>query len=246
MTTKTKDWYTSWFNTPYYHILYRDRGYDEAQTFMSNLLHYLNLDKHAHILDLACGKGRHSIYLNRMGYEVTGLDLSEESINYAKQYENDSLHFAVHDMSEPYQQKFDAIFNLFTSFGYFENEADHLNTIKSIAANLKDQAVGVIDFMNSKYVVDNLVSADEKLIDGILFKMSRQLKNDYIIKDIKFDVDSKSYHYQERVKAFTLDDFKNMFKASRLKLINVFGDYKLSPYDENSSDRLIMIFMKDE
>ncbi|MBT8273099.1 MAG: SAM-dependent methyltransferase, partial [Bacteroidia bacterium] len=69
MTTKTKDWYTSWFNTPYYHILYRDRGYDEAQSFLSKLLNHLNLSEDSHILDLACGKGRHSLYLNRMGYE---------------------------------------------------------------------------------------------------------------------------------------------------------------------------------
>ncbi|MBT8273837.1 MAG: class I SAM-dependent methyltransferase, partial [Bacteroidia bacterium] len=239
----TKDWYTSWFNTPYYHILYRDRGYDEAQSFLSKLLNHLNLSEDSHILDLACGKGRHSLYLNRMGYEVTGLDLSEESINYAKQYENDRLHFAVHDKSKPYHQQFDAIFNLFTSFGYFENEDDHLNTIKSIKANLKDKGVGVIDFMNSHNVIQNLVSQDEKTIDDIVFKMSRYVKDDYIIKDINFEIDKETFNYQERVKAFTLDDFKSMFDAADLQLIEVFGDYKLTAYDENSSERLIMIFM---
>lgn len=243
MTTKTKDWYASWFNTPYYHILYHDRDYDEAQSFMSKLLNRLNLNEDAHILDLACGKGRHSLYLNRIGYEVTGVDLSEESIQFAKQFENDRLHFAVHDMSKPYYHKFDAIFNLFTSFGYFENEADHLNTIKSIKANLKDGGVGVIDFMNSIHVKQHLVPEDEKQIDGILFKMKRYFHDDYIIKDIKFDIDNTSFNYQERVKAFTLADFKSMFDAAGLQLVDVFGDYKLNAYDENSSERLIMIFI---
>ena len=65
-------WYASWFDTPFYHILYKDRDYQEAQYFMDNLTGYLNLPEEAKILDLACGKGRHSIYLNSLGYEVTG------------------------------------------------------------------------------------------------------------------------------------------------------------------------------
>jgi len=54
----TENWYASWFDTPYYHILYKDRDYDEAQAFMDNLTHYLNLPEESKILDLACGKGR--------------------------------------------------------------------------------------------------------------------------------------------------------------------------------------------
>ncbi|MBC7524978.1 MAG: methyltransferase domain-containing protein, partial [Flavobacterium sp.] len=116
----SKTWYASWFDSPYYHILYKDRNYREAQIFMDNLTRYLNLPEKAKVLDLACGKGRHSIYLNQLGFEVTGVDLSENSILEAKKNENESLHFNVHDMRNPFHQKFDAIFNLFTSFGYFE------------------------------------------------------------------------------------------------------------------------------
>ncbi|MFN3940966.1 MAG: YkgJ family cysteine cluster protein, partial [Chitinophagales bacterium] len=80
------------------------------------------------ILDLACGKGRHSIYLNQLGYDVTGADLSENSIKEASKFANEKLHFKVHDMRIPFEEKYDAIFNLFTSFGYFENDADNLTT----------------------------------------------------------------------------------------------------------------------
>ena len=68
-------WYASWFNTPYYHILYKDRDYNEAENFMFNLTEYLNVPEQGKILDLACGKGRHAIYLNKIGYNVTGVDL---------------------------------------------------------------------------------------------------------------------------------------------------------------------------
>ena len=80
MALPTQNWYASWFDTPYYHILYKDRGYDEAQAFMRALMAYLKPKDSAKILDLACGKGRHSVFLNSLGYNVTGVDLSKNSI----------------------------------------------------------------------------------------------------------------------------------------------------------------------
>ncbi|WP_132705735.1 class I SAM-dependent methyltransferase [Winogradskyella wandonensis] len=242
MTKTTEKWYASWFDTPYYHILYKDRDYKEAQTFMDNLTGYLNLPEHGKILDLACGKGRHSIYLNKLGYNVTGVDLSEQSIAYARQFENDSLKFDVHDMTKPYPETFDAVFNLFTSFGYFEKDECNLQTIESIKAELNDTGFGVIDFMNSEYVIDNLVAEDTKTIDGITFLQQRKLEDGYIVKDISFTADGEDYQFQERVKAFTLKDFEVLFEKAGVHLLDVFGDYKLHKYHQKTSERLIMIF----
>ena len=61
---ESNNWFATWFDSPYYHILYKERNYREAQVFMDNLTHYLNLPEGATVLDLACGKGRHAIYLN--------------------------------------------------------------------------------------------------------------------------------------------------------------------------------------
>lgn len=242
MNKSTKHWYASWFDTPYYHILYKDRDYSEAQGFMDNLTNYLNLPDNGKILDLACGKGRHSVYLNKLGYDVTGVDLSEQSINYAKQYENDTLKFEVHDMSKPFNDKFDAVFNLFTSFGYFDDESCNLNTIKAIKSELNEFGFGVIDFMNTNYVTSNLVAQDVKSVDGIDFYQKRRAENGYIIKDISFEIDSVQFDFQERVRAFTLEDFKNLFEKAGVHLLDVFGDYNLSKYQSNTSERLIMIF----
>ena len=123
------NWFESWFDTKYYHILYKERNDEEAQLLMDNLTHYLNLPEDAKILDLACGKGRHAIYLNSLGFDVTGIDLSENSIKEASQFANEKLHFKVHDMRETCNEKYDAIFNLFTSFGYFEDDTDNYKTI---------------------------------------------------------------------------------------------------------------------
>jgi SAM-dependent methyltransferase len=242
MTKPTKQWYASWFDTPYYHILYKNRDNSEAQGFMDNLTNYLNIPESGKILDLACGKGRHSVYLNKLGYNITGVDLSEQSIVYAKQFENETLNFDVHDMSKPYPDTFDAVFNLFTSFGYFENEECNLHTIKSIKAELNEFGFGVIDFMNVNYIIENLVEENVKTVEGIDFHQKRSVKDGYIIKDIRFETDGESYEFQERVKAITLEDFQDLFEKAGVYLLDIFGDYKLRPYHSKTSERLIMIF----
>ena len=110
------DWFTDWFNTSYYHTLYKDRNDKDAQLFMRNIINFLKLPSSSHLLDLPCGKGRHSIYLNSLGYKVTGADLSKNSIQAAKKYENSTLNFSLKDMRKPFNIKYDAVFNLFTSF----------------------------------------------------------------------------------------------------------------------------------
>jgi SAM-dependent methyltransferase len=243
MTKQLKDWYTSWFDTPFYHILYKDRDYKEAQSFMENLTSYLNIDENGNILDLACGKGRHAVYLNTIGYDVTGIDLSQKSIDFASKFENEHLKFEVHDMRKPYHHKFNAVFNLFTSFGFFEDDKDDLNTIRAIKANLKENGIGVIDFMNTDFVVDNLVADNSKVIEDITFNLKRYVADNFVIKDIKFEHNGEQYSFQEKVKALRLADFQNMFEQTGVQLLDVFGDYKLSKFNRKTSERLIMIFM---
>ncbi len=240
---KEKDnWYASWFNTPYYHILYKDRNHREAAFFMNQLTAFLNLKPKDSILDLACGRGRHSKYLYKQGFDVTGVDLSEESIQYAKQYEKPGLHFEVHDMCLPYPKQFDAVFNLFTSFGYFENEEDNLRTIKAIKAELKPEGHGVIDFLNVELAIKNMIPSERKKIGNIVFHLEKYVEDGYIIKNIRFKEEGEDYFFTERVKALTLEDFKAYFEAAEVELKHTFGDYQLNRFDKNNSERLILIF----
>jgi len=240
---KEKDnWYASWFNTPYYHILYKDRNHREAALFMNQLTEFLNLKPEDSILDLACGKGRHAKYLYKQGFYVTGVDLSRESIQHAKQYEKPGLHFEVHDMCLPYPKKFDAVFNLFTSFGYFENEVDNLRTIKSIKAELNPNGCGVIDFLNVELAIKNLVPSEKKKVGDILFHIEKYLEDGYIVKKIRFSDKGEDYLFTERVKALTLTDFQEYFEEASIELKHTFGDYHLNRFDKKSSERLILIF----
>lgn len=242
MQKENNTWFASWFDTPYYHILYKDRDYAEAQVFMDNITHYLNLPEEAKILDLACGKGRHSIYLNELGYDVTGADLSENSIAEASKNANEKLHFKVHDMRMPFEQKFDAIFNLFTSFGYFENDADNLTTLKAIQESLTEYGFAVIDFMNVQKVIENLVPQEVKTVDGIDFHIKRYVKDNHIYKEIDFEDKGEKFHFTEKVQALTLQDFEEMMEEAGIYLLDTFGDYKLKKFFKNESERLIMVF----
>ena len=242
MQKETNNWFASWFDTPYYHILYKDRDYEEAQLFMDNITGYLNLPEDAKILDLACGKGRHSIYLNKLGYDVTGADLSENSIKEASKHTNEKLHFVVHDMRDTCNEKYDAIFNLFTSFGYFENDDDNLTTLKAIHNSLTEYGFAVIDFMNVHKIIANLVPQETKVIDGIEFHVKRYVENNHIIKEIDFNDKGQQFHFTEKVKALTLEDFEAMMEEAGIYLLDVFGDYKLHKFYKNESERLIMIF----
>jgi len=235
------NFYKSWFDTPYYHILYKNRDYKEAEMFTKELMEFIKLPSNSKILDLACGEGRHSINLNKMGYDVTGVDLSVKNIKNASKYESENLKFKIHDMRKPFGQKFDLVVNLFTSFGYFDDFKDNLKTLDSIKSSLKKNGLAVIDFLNIKYLKNNLIHKNTEEIDGIKFHLNRSIKNGFLIKKISFKHELNEYNFEEKVRSLDLIDFKSMFKQSNIEILHIFGDYKLTSFDENNSKRLIFI-----
>ncbi len=240
-----EDWFSTWFNTKYYHILYKNRNFTEAEFFISNLINDLNPHPKAKILDLACGKGRHSIYLNQLGYNVEGGDLSAESITYAKQFENDNLTFFVHDMREPLLEKsYNYVFNLFTSIGYFDDLTDNVKMLQSIDGYTAPDGVVVIDFMNANKVVNHLVEKEVKEVDGITFNITREVIEGFIIKTIKFTDEGQSFEFKEKVQAITLKDFEDYFSSTNFNIYKTCGNYNLDPFDEDNSNRLIIFAKK--
>lgn len=243
---KHPEWFECWFDSPYYHVLYKNRDFTEAELFIDNLIQLFQPQKSNRFLDLGCGKGRHSIYLNKKGFDVTGIDLSEKSIACAKTSENETLHFYTHDMRKLFRTNyFDVVVNLFTSFGYFEQERDDNAVVNSAYKALKPGGFFVLDFMNSKKVMENLSYEETKIVEGIEFKISKSFENNFIVKKIQFSDKGKDYHFEERVKALTLNDFEKYFEANKLKIVHLRGNYKLEEFDEKSSERLIIVAKKE-
>lgn len=239
------DWFSKWFDSKYYHILYKNRDQQEAENFLKNLSKLNFFKKDSKIIDIACGKGRHSLFLSELGYNVIGVDLSENSIKHAQQFEKKNLKFDVADMRKTYKKKsFDIALNLFTSFGYFEKEEDDISAIKAISGNLKKDGILIIDFLNSKKVIDNLAQKEIKEIDGFTFNISRKVENGFICKNIRFSDKDKYYNFNEKVKAITLDDFTKLLNFAQLQITKVFGDYNLNKFNSVNSDRLIIVAKK--
>lgn len=241
MMTKKTEWFQDWFDTSYYHTLYNHRNDDEARFFMKNLITFLNLKKGNKILDLPCGKGRHALFLNEQGFDVVGADLSRNSILTAKKHENNALRFFTHDMRNAIEGKYDAIFNLFTSFGYFNDELTNVIVLKNFKKAVNQNGHIIIDFLNIKKIEKELIPKEEITKNGISFLIKKSITNQFLIKDIYFNADDKNHHFTEKVQCLDLDKFKDFALRANLKVQNVFGDYSLNPFDENKSDRLILI-----
>lgn len=240
-----KEWFTSWFDSPYYHILYKNRDMDEAAAFISKLAHLLQIGKSDILLDLACGQGRHAIQLSQYAAMTIGVDLSANSIQNAKLHENDQLQFAVHDMREIYKEHyFTHVFNLFTSFGYFDNPTDNLKMLQSIYQMLLPEGLLVIDFFNSHKVIAQMKAHEKKIQDGILFSINKKVEAGKIIKDISFTDDGHSYNFQEKVQLFNKEEITDMLQICNFEIFAIFGNYNLEPFEPTTADRLIVIAKK--
>lgn len=242
------DWFEHWFDSPYYHLLYQNRDETEATNFINNLIEKLNPPLGSKIFDLACGKGRHSKALSDKGFDVTGVDLSNNSIIAAKEFENETLHFFTHDMRYPFRSNyFDFTFNFFTSFGYFNTEREHINALKTMSSSIKKDGTVVIDFLNTSLKELNKPSEEVKLINQYSFKINKWATDKHLFKTIQVNdiaSDSILMKFEERVAKFNLADFDFLFSKSGLIKTEVYGDHDLNPFVEEASPRLILIAKK--
>jgi SAM-dependent methyltransferase len=239
------EWFESWFNTIYYHILYQNRNEKEAELFVQNLVSKLKIQASNNVLDLACGKGRHSIILNKLGLYVTGVYLSSNSIAKAKKYENEKLKFFVQDMREPIPDaKFDFIVNLFTSFGYFDHHQDNLKVLKAIHQMLVPGGKLIIDFFNLQRVIKEMKAQEMKSIEGIDFHISKRFDGHHIYKTIEFEAEGKEHSYTEKVQGLSETDFRSLLIQADFELVDIFGDFDLNSFDSENSDRIILVAKK--
>jgi hypothetical protein len=140
--------------------------------------------------------------------------------------------------------EFDYVFNLFTSFGYFESDEENIKTLNAIHAGLKENAFFIIDFMNAEKVKANLIFQLEIDRAGVLFQIQKSINNNLISKKISFNVNGKPYFFEERVQALSQNDFLSYFQKTGFKVLATFGDYQLNTFNLVESDRLIFVVQK--
>lgn len=240
------NWYKTWFDTEYYHELYSHRDEEEARIFISTMIMFLEIHPGQRVMDMACGKGRHSRVLESHGLEVVGFDLSKQSIDKAKIYESETMAFDVHDMRKSYTKfgKFDVIFNLFTSFGYFTDLENDQKIIKNVRKALTTEGFFVQDYLNAASVIDLLPQNGSKETETSHFSWKKHLDDGFMLKDITVENGGGQHHFQEKVKVYSLEDLVKLHEKVGLKVQDVFGSYELDPYSEKESPRIIIISKK--
>jgi SAM-dependent methyltransferase len=240
-------WFESWFDSPHYHLLYGHRDEREAAALVDALVARLRPADGAKALDLGCGAGRHSRQLAARGLDVTGLDLSANSIRQARRFEAPHLRFRRHDMRRPFgHERYDLLFNLFTSFGYFDSAADHLGVVANMARALRPGGRLLLDYLNARQAESALVPEEVRLVNGVAYRVTRWTDATHFYKRIRIEPGSAdgSLEHLERVAKFNLDDFRRMFQRYGLRLETVYGNYELDAYDPSSSPRLILLARK--
>jgi SAM-dependent methyltransferase len=241
---KDSPWYKTWFDSSYYHQLYKNRNLQEAADFIDHLLDVLQPPADSKMIDVGCGAGRHSRELAGKGYDVIGVDLSIQSIREAKKHTSASLMFIQHDMRKSFgSAHFDYVFNFFTSFGYFRDEREHALVLQNMSSALKPGGKLVLDYMNIHYAEKNLVRSEQKEIDGIYYTINRWMDQNHFYKQISIEngFPGSGQVHIEKVARFSLEDFKKMFASCGMQIEQVFGDYAMNPFDSCESPRLIMV-----
>ena len=240
-------WFEKWFNSPMYEKLYSHRNMDDAARLAKIIENMIPVQTHPNLLDLACGRGRHSILLARKGYNVTGIDLSEAAIRKAKSHARrekiESVQFRTGDMREYPGLTFDAVVSLFTSFGYFLDDGENIRVLMNIRSMLKDKGMFLLDYLNPEHVKKTLIPAEKKTIDGILFTIERKIDENMVFKTISLSnpETGEPIQHTERVKLYDLEWFRFHLKECGLEITDVYGNYDGDPYSSEESPRCIML-----
>lgn len=243
-------WFEEWFDSPLYEKLYINRNESEAEDLAKLIKKVLPKETFPKVLDLGCGRGRHSLTLAENGYNVLGIDLSPQAIIEAKKKAEDrkltNVKFKEQDMRRPLDDTFDAVVNLFTTFGYFLEDKENVKVLKSVHSMLRPKGRFMIDFLNANLVEKNLVRKESGRYENLHFDIERFIEDEMVYKKITFtgsDLD-EPVQYQERVKLYDLNWFKQRFEECSFTLKNGWGNYSGEEFDPEKSPRLILLAEK--
>jgi SAM-dependent methyltransferase len=239
-------WFEEWFDSPLYEKLYSNRDETDAASLADLIEEVIPASDYRNILDLGCGRGRHSITLAQRGYQVTGIDLSKKAIKKAKRIAGQknlkNVDFLVRDMRDPLPKQFDAIVNLFTTFGYFLEDEENRRVLRNTNKMLKQGGVLFLDYLNPHYVEKNLVPSESGMYGNLTYNVTREINDGMVFKTIQFSDDSldEPVKYRERVKLYDLEWFRDVLTESDYTIVETYGNYEGTPFLVESPRMIIV------
>jgi cyclopropane fatty-acyl-phospholipid synthase-like methyltransferase len=244
------EWWRKYFSEDYLKLYKHDEHETSRET--EAITRMLQLKKGEHVLDLACGFGRHSVVLAQKGLKVTGYDLSEGFLKKARELADTievKLDLKQGDMREiPFSGEFDAVINIFTAFGFFESEKEDLKVLKGVHKALKPGGQFLMDVLNRENAQqistprawtqeNHHFLLEERFFDH--FRSRLEITNRLILATGEV----KEANYSIRL--YTLTEMLGLFNSAGLVLTDVYGDFSGALYG-SASPRMILVAQKEQ
>jgi ubiquinone/menaquinone biosynthesis C-methylase UbiE len=242
---------TSWWKS------YFDKGYlteyeplfelttDRVQ--VARLVELLGLPAGSRVLDLACGQGRHAHLLAEAGFDVTGYDLSKHLLGVAKKRgTGKNLRYKQGDMRKLpvlWRRKFDAVVNLFSSFGFFADAADDAKVIRECARVLKPGGLMVWQGGSRDGVMAKFLESDWwESGDGTLIAQDREFDplTGILIIQSKWQKRARIEHREHRIRLYTATRLAELMRDAGLIVEQSYESFTDEPLTRTSSEMLLV------
>lgn len=246
-----RPWFESFFGSDYLEIYEQVITSSRTEPELEGIVSLLRIEPGAKILDLACGHGRHSIPLAKKGFDVTGYDLSEVFLDKARadaESEGAEVRWIRGDMRElPFDNEFDAVINIFTAFGYFEDPEDDLKTLRRIHTALRTGGKFLIETLHRDALPARFQAKGfDRTSNGSLVLRERHwdLARDVIDEDVTMiRPDGSRTAYKTSVRMRSLSQLIAIMKEAGLKVDAWYGGLDGRPLDLQSF-RLVVVSRK--
>ncbi len=255
-------WYVRSFGG-LYSLVYTHRDDATAQEEIGKLFGILAISGRERVLDLCCGAGRHTDAACTLGFDMTGLDLSPELLGEARKRPALRDRLVRGDMRRlPFRDGaarpgvpagsanrdrspgFDLVLNLFTSFGYFEEDRENEAALREMARVLRPGGRLVIDHINRSRLEQTLVPANGEVRQGLTLEYRRRIEEDRVIKTTTVtDKNGVAAHFRESVRLFHPEEIGALLERQGFVRVEVVGSFSGVPFDP-ASERMILIATK--
>ncbi len=232
------EWFEEWFGEDYLR-LYPHRDDSEAERAVALIRRTVPFKSGWQVLDVACGAGRHARAFSLAGARCIGLDLSATLLRLARQVTHAPLVRADMRQLPIRPRSMDLTVNLFTSFGYFERDSEHISALSEMISTVRHEGWFVIDFLNPATVRRSLVPEETVEVGDSRIQVSRSVSPDgrYVCKTIRSHTGK---NYRERVRLFEPDQMSAMLRQTGVEVRFRFGDYDGTPLHADSARTILL------
>ena len=234
-------WYDSAFQRDYLHV-YAHRNQAAARAEVQFILDNTPAPSRTRILDIACGAGRHLIWLCKSAQLAVGVDRSAELLAEAARSLPDDVLLVRADMRAlPFQDQFTCATLLFTSLGYFPTDRENLATIVQAAHALQRGGVFWLDYLNESQVRSTLQPFSKSTAGSLVIEQRRRITpDDRVEKEVEITGQDGQRRHTESVKLYSRHQIEQMFAQASLEITAIWGDFQGAEHSPDSPRLIIM------